>query len=130
MQGMQTSLFLAKLIGPVMIVIGLAVIINHEEFRKLAQEFLSSRALMFLSGFVILPAGIAILIVHNIWRLDWRVIVTLIGWLLAVSGAVRMLAPKFVTERGNAMLRHPQTLLIAGVAWAAIGFVLFFFGYR
>ena len=127
---MQTSIFLAKLIGPVMIVIGLAVLLNQDGFRKLSQEFLASRALLFLSGLVLLPAGIAILIVHNIWRLDWRVLITIIGWLIVVSSAVRLLAPRFVAERGNTMLKHPQMPLIAGIIWAAIGFVLFFFGYR
>ena len=74
---MQTSIYLAKLIGPVMIVIGLAVLLNQEDFRKLSGEFLNSRALLFLSGLVVLPAGIAILIVHNVWRLDWRVLITI-----------------------------------------------------
>ena len=127
---MQTSIFLAKLMGPVMIVIGLAVLIHQEDFRKLSQEFISSRALLFLSGMIILPAGIAILIVHNVWRLDWRVLITIMGWLMTIGGAVRLLAPRFVTERANTVLKHPQMLLIAGIIWAAIGFVLFFFGYR
>ena len=77
-----------------------------------------------------LPAGIAILIVHSVWRLDWRVLITIVGWLLTVGGAIRVLAPRFVTERANTVLKHPQMLLIAGIIWAAIGFVLFFFGYR
>jgi len=127
---MQTSIFLAKLIGPVMIVIGLAVLINQEEFRKLSQEFISSRALLFLSGLVMLPAGIAILIVHNYWRLDWRVIITIIGWLITVSSTIRLLAPRFVTERSGVLVKHPQMPLLAGIIWAAIGFVLFFYGYR
>jgi hypothetical protein len=127
---MQTSIFLAKLIGPVMIVIGLAVLIHQEEFRKLSGEFISSRALLFLSGIIILPAGIAILIVHNVWRLDWRVLITIVGWLLTVGGAVRLLAPRFVADRTNIFLKHPQMPLIAGIVSAAIGFVLFFYGYR
>ena len=127
---MQTSIYLAKLIGPVMIVIGVAVILNQDEFRKLSQEFIGSRALLFLSGLIILPAGIAILLAHNVWLLNWRVIITIIGWLMTVGGAVRLLAPRFVAERGGAMLKNPQMPLIAGIAWAAIGFVLFFFGYR
>ena len=127
---MQTSIFLAKLIGPVMIIVGLAVLINQDEFRKLSQEFIGSRALLFLSGLVMLPAGIAILIVHNVWRLDWRVLITILGWLITISSAIRLLAPRFVTERGGVMLKHPQTPLIAGIIWAIIGFVLFFFGYR
>ena len=127
---MQTSIFLAKLIGPVMIVIGLAVLLNQDGFRQLSQEFLASRALLFLSGLVLLPAGIAILIVHNIWRLDWRVLITIIGWLIVVSSAVRLLAPRFVAERGGVLLKESQMPVIAGIIWAAIGFVLFFFGYR
>ncbi len=127
---MPISIFLAKLIGPVMIVIGLAVIIHQEDFRKLAQEFISSRALLFLSGLIMLPAGIAILIVHNVWRLDWRVLITIMGWLLTVGGAIRLLAPRFVAERGSTMLKHPQMPLIAGIVWAAIGCILFFYGYR
>ena len=127
---MPISIFLAKLIGPVMIIVGLAVLINQDEFRKLSQEFIGSRALLFLSGLVMLPAGIAILIVHNVWRLDWRVIITIIGWLITISSAIRLLAPQFVTSRGGVMLKHPQMPLIAGIIWAAIGFVLFFFGYR
>ncbi len=127
---MQTSIYLAKLIGPVMIVIGLAVLLNQDEFRKLSQEFLASRALMFLSGFVLLPAGIAILLVHNVWLLNWRVLITIIGWLIVVSSAVRLLAPRFVAERGGVLLKEPQMPVIAGIIWAAIGCVLFFFGYR
>lgn len=127
---MPISIFLAKLLGPVMIVIGLAVLINQEDFRKLSQEFISSRALLFLSGMIILPAGIAILIVHNVWRLDWRVLITIMGWLLTVGGAIRLLAPRFVAERANGVLKFPQMPLIAGIVWAAIGFVLFFYGYR
>ena len=127
---MQTSIFLAKLIGPVMIVIGLVVLIHQEEFRKLSQEFIGSRALLFLSGLVMLPAGIAILIVHNVWRLDWRVLITILGWLMTIGGAIRLLAPRVVAERGNTMLKHQQMPLIAGIIWAAIGFVLFFYGYR
>jgi len=50
---MSTSVFLARLIGPVMLVIGLAVLANQRAFRELAEEFLASRALIFLSGLLI-----------------------------------------------------------------------------
>jgi len=54
---MSTSVFLARLIGPVMLVIGLAVFANQRAFRELAEEFLASRALIFLSGLLIMPVG-------------------------------------------------------------------------
>jgi hypothetical protein len=36
---MQTSVFLARLIGPVMLVVGLAVFANQRAFRDMAEEF-------------------------------------------------------------------------------------------
>ena len=59
---MSTSVFLARLIGPVMLVIGLAVFANQRAFRELAEEFLASKALLFLSGLLIMPVGLAIVL--------------------------------------------------------------------
>ena len=36
---MQTSIFIARLIGPVMIVAGLAVLLNRQGFRTMAEDF-------------------------------------------------------------------------------------------
>jgi hypothetical protein len=63
---MSNSLFLARLIGPVMLVVGVAVFTNPRGFRDMAEEFLASRALMFLSGLIIMPVGVAIVLTHNI----------------------------------------------------------------
>ena len=57
---MSTSVFIAWLIGPVMLVIGIALLTNQSAFRDMAEEFLASRALLFLSGLLIMPAGLAL----------------------------------------------------------------------
>ena len=44
---MANSIFLAKLMGPVMLAVGIGVLINGNGFRSLAEEFLRSRALIF-----------------------------------------------------------------------------------
>src|SRR3977135_3804864 len=95
---MSTSVFIARLIGPVMLVIGLAVLTNQQAFRDMAEEFLASRALIFLSGLLIMPVGLAIVLTHNIWAADGRVMITLFGWLNAIGGAGRLFAPAFLVE--------------------------------
>ena len=99
---MSTSVFIARLIGPVMLVIGLAVFANQRAFRELAEEFLASRALTFLSGLIIMPAGLAIVLTHNIWAIDGRVMITVFGWANAIGGAIRLAAPAYVMRRGSA----------------------------
>ena len=45
---MLTSHFLARLIGPVMALVGVGLLVNELAFRKMAQEFLRSPALIYL----------------------------------------------------------------------------------
>jgi hypothetical protein len=126
---MSNSLFLARLIGPVMLVVGLAVFANPRGFREIAEEFLASRALMFLSGLIIMPVGVAIVLTHNIWTADWRVAITVFGWLCAIGGALRLFGPLFVVKAGHAMLRQSYFTPIAAAIWVVLGLLFCFFGY-
>ena len=126
---MSNSLFLARLIGTVMLVVGLAVFTNPRGFRDMAEEFLAGRALMFLSGLIIMPVGIAIVLTHNIWTADWRVAITVFGWLCAIGGALRLFGPLFVVKAGHAMLRQPYFTPVAAAIWVVLGLLFCFFGY-
>jgi hypothetical protein len=126
---MQTSIFIARLIGPVMIVAGLSVLLNRQGFRSMADDFLASRGLMFLAGMMVMLAGLAIVLTHNVWTADWRVIVTLFGWLMVIAGAIRILEPPFLYASARAFLRHRTLPTIAGLIWLALGIVFCLFGY-
>jgi hypothetical protein len=127
---MSNSVFIARLIGPVMLVIGLAVFANRRAFRELAEEFLASRALMFLSGLIIMPAGLAIVLTHNIWAVDGRVMITLFGWANVIGGAIRLAAPAYVMQTGRAMLKRPYFIPIAAAIWVVAGALFCLFGFR
>jgi hypothetical protein len=126
---MSTSVFLARLIGPVMLVIGLAVFANPRGFRDMAEEFMASRALMFIGGLLIMPAGLAIVLTHNVWTADWRVLITIFGWLGAIGGALRLFGPLFVVKAGHAMLGQPHFTTVAAAIWVVLGLLFCFFGY-
>ena len=126
---MSTSVFIARLIGPVMLVVGLAVFANPRGLREMAEEFLASRALMFLSGLLLMPAGLAIVLTHNVWTADWRVLITLLGWLIAIGGALRLFGPLFVVKAGHAMLNQPYFTSIAAAIWVVLGLLFCFFGF-
>jgi hypothetical protein len=126
---MTNSVFIARLIGPVMLVIGLAVFANQQAFRELAEEFLASRALLFLSGLLIMPVGLAIVLTHNIWAADGRVMITLFGWVNVLGGAVRLVAPAYVMQTGRAMLKRPYFLTLAAAIWVVAGSLFCLFGF-
>jgi uncharacterized protein YjeT (DUF2065 family) len=126
---MATSVFLAKLIGPVLLVAAIGLFINTSGYRAMAQEFLRGPALLYLAGILTMTAGLAIVLNHNVWVANWPVLITILGWLAVIGGAVRMALPDVTRKLGDSMLRNDRTLQIGGAVWLAIGAILTFFGY-
>jgi hypothetical protein len=125
----NTSIFLAKLIGPVLLVIGAGMIINAGTFRVIFEEFVRNRAFVVLGGLISMPAGLAIVLTHNVWVANWPVLITVVGWLMAFSGAFRLVAPQDAIKFGRKMYEQPNGVFVGAVIWAAIGAILCFFGY-
>jgi hypothetical protein len=126
---MQRSIYLAKLIGPVFITMGLGLLLNGAIFRALIGQFLQGYAFIYLSGLLALPVGIALILAHNVWTPDWRVIVTIVGWLAAIGGVIRIMLPQVVQTIGTAVFSHPEVPIVAGFAVLVLGGVLSYFGY-
>ena len=91
---MDTSLLLARLMGPLFLVAGAGVLLNREHYRQMIGSFLTDAALYYFSGALALIAGVAILLFHNLWVADWRVAITIIGWLSLLKGLLRLLFPR------------------------------------
>jgi hypothetical protein len=126
---MQTSIFLAKLIGPFFLIVGAGLLLNQAQFRALAEEFMRSPALVFLTGLIALPAGLAIVLTHNVWVANWPVLITILGWLTVFKGAIRLLAPQQTLNVGRTVLAKPHVITISAAIWLVIGTVLTYFGY-
>ena len=126
---MSNSIFLAKLIGPLALALGFGVLFNREAVRAVLDEFIRNRAILFLAGLITFPAGLAIVLTHNVWVADWPVIVTIVGWLTMFSGAMRIVAPEGAIRYGRRAYERPGGALFGAVVWLALGAVLTFFGY-
>lgn len=126
---MQTSIFLAKLIGPLLLVMGAGILIKPADFRTMVQGFIGNTALIYLAGVLAFVPGLAVVLTHNVWTADWRIAITLLGWLALIAGIIRILLPQQVQAAGAVLIARPATLAAAGIAFAAIGALLCFFGY-
>src|SRR4029077_14394813 len=124
-----TSIFLAKLIGPLALALGLGILFNRDAVRAVMDEFTRNRAIMFLAGIISFPAGLAVVLTHNVWVADWPVIITIMGWLTAFSGSLRFVAPEGASRDGRRAYERPGGPLFGALIWLALGAVLTFFGY-
>lgn len=126
---MQTSLFIAKLIGPILVVAGLTGALNPDAIRKMGRDFLESPALIFVAGFLALLGGLAMVNTHNVWVADWPVILTVFGWLMIAGGIMRIGFPEFTRSFGRSMLDKGTMLRVLSVVQALLGAFLMYKGY-
>jgi hypothetical protein len=127
---MTPSTFIARILGPVLVIVGIGLLLEGETFRAMAGEFLHSSALIYLSGVMTLAAGLAILNVHHLWTRDWRVFVTIFGWLLLVGGILRILAMSWAQSVGESLIAHRRWPLAGAVVTLALGAFLTVMGYQ
>ena len=127
---MQSSMFLARLLGPLFIVIGVGMLVNQSIYEMMIGEFLHSSALIYLSGLLSLLGGLAIVNVHNSWRFEWPFVITVLGWLLLIGGVIRIVLPQFVVTIGTTIYGPRAALVVVSIAALGIGGVLTFNGYR
>jgi hypothetical protein len=126
---METSLFLAKLIGPILLTLSAAVLINQVNMREMATDFLKHRGLIFLAGILTLTTGLAIVLTHNVWVAGWPVIITIFGWLSVIGGIFRIVFPDSVKSIGQSMLEKQTLFTVSGVVQGLIGAWLCYVGY-
>ena len=126
---METSLFIARLAGPVLVVAGLAALINPKLLEEVGREFMAGKAMLFLVGILTLVLGLAIVNTHNVWVADWPVIITLFGWGAILSGVVRTAFPDLTRSMGGAILSNRTALIASAVAQVVIGLWLSWVAY-
>ena len=63
--------------------------------------------LVLISGVLAIVAGLSIVNTHNVWIVDWTLIVTVFGWALVLGGASRIIAPQVVSDVGSSMMARP-----------------------
>jgi uncharacterized membrane protein HdeD (DUF308 family) len=116
---MDASIYIARIIGPLLIVNSIGVLVGGKAYRAMAQEFLKSRALIYLTGFITLLIGLAIV---NARTTGWPVALTAIGWLFVFGGGFRMLMPDRIAQFGTEMLdKTPWLMVAAGIVQLLIG---------
>ncbi len=118
---MDTSIFLAKLIGPMLMTFSAALLINQDNMRDMAADFLEHRGLIFLAGVLTLLGGLAIVITHNVWVAGWPVVITIFGWLCVIGGVFRIVFPDSVKSIGESMLEKRGIFTVSGIVQALIG---------
>jgi hypothetical protein len=124
-----SSTYLARLLGPALAVVGLSMLLRPSDYLAVVAGVLRSPALLYLASLLGLLGGIALVLAHNEWVADWRVIVTLLGWISILDSASWVLIPEAAERFWSPLISSPVLPLWGGAIVLLLGAVLCYFGY-
>ena len=127
---MDNSILLARFIGPYIIVIDIGLLVNLKTYRTIMEDFFKNAALVYVTGLLTFVAGLAIVLFHNIWVLDWRLIITLFGWNILIKGALLVISPATSAKIAALFAKNNKLVIIPWIIMLAIGIFLTTKGYR
>jgi cytochrome bd-type quinol oxidase subunit 2 len=126
---MTASKKIAGLIGPTLIAMAAAMLLNLSSFPALAEQVSRDPALILVSGILLLVAGLAIVRAHNHWSGGWPVLVMVLGWLAIVGGLARMLFPFQLAGIAGGLGQGTGLVIVTAVVLLVVGGFLSFKAY-
>ena len=127
---MNLSIFLAQALGLYLIFLSIAYILNRKRFKPLLVDMMNNPGLMFVVGVIALIMGILMVVSHNIWVKDWRIIITIIAWMALFKGINIIFFPNFLNKISKKWIYNNNLYYITFFFTILMGAVLLYFGYR
>jgi TM2 domain-containing membrane protein YozV len=126
----EPAVLIARLTGPVLVAIALGILLNASFYVGAIIEAVHSPTLVYMSGIASLLAGLAILNAYAAWTSDWRIVVTIVGWIFTIAGVIRIVIPQLVTNIATKIYSGPTALSVTAIIVLVVGGFLAFKGYR
>lgn len=124
---MELSNFLANIFGLSIIAVSLSLLLYPKNIKKIFDS-MQNEITLFVTGIISFIIGITMVLTHNVWVYDWRIIVTILGWAILIKGIIRLFLPEFVIKMGKKMVNNqwiPSILVVEII----LGCVLIYFGF-
>ncbi len=112
---MQLTLFIGQILSIIWVVMGLAIIVHNQRFKKVFNDFCEKPSLLALSGFLSLTLGAILVSAHNIWVFNIQGLITVLGWVIFLHGFMRLVFPEWVSQKGKQFLMAKNGLMF--MAW-------------
>jgi uncharacterized membrane protein len=123
---MSAPNILAEIFGGMLVLVGLTAF-NKSYLTAAMGELAKSKALTWLAGLLTFVIGVASVSFYHAWSSDWRVVVTVVGWLTVLKGVFITLFP--TTSIGFYRRALTSTVMtVSGIVAVLIGIVLLYLG--
>jgi hypothetical protein len=91
---MNTQAFVAQFWGWLTLTVALILFIRPKVLHDIKRLIVENRAFGLAYGLMSLILGITSVLLHNVWELNWHVVITIFGWLALVKGIIVLAWPE------------------------------------
>lgn len=125
------SVAIARVLGPLFLLVGLGALINMGYMREMMDEFTKGKQHFCMIGLGIVQFffGMFLVTSHNIWVANWTVLITIIGWVSLIKGVLALLLPRVAMSMMVSLKGQSWWIPVAGVVAVVIGAVFTYFGF-
>lgn len=127
---MDVSRFLSKVIGIYLIIVSLSIIVNFPQFAIYLNDLLNNVSIMFITGFFTLILGILMVVSHNVWQWNWRLLITILSWVTLIKGSTLIFYPHFIDKATILFIQNSTMAYIAAIIDLFLGILLMYFGFK
>ena len=120
--------FCARVIGPLMLIIGAIVIVRFDAIASMMPS-ISDAPLAFVTGIFTLILGAILFAAHHHWTSPTAILISLLGVLTIVRGVLLMMAPDAIAGFATQALQAGLAPWIAGGVSLLIGLWLTYAGW-
>ena len=96
---MDISIFFARLWGSFFVVFGLLFIITKQLGKTI--EMTDNKAFVISTGYISFLMGLVTVILHNVWALNWKVAITILGWSTLMKGIMKIGFPEVIHKQAQ-----------------------------
>ncbi len=125
---MDISLFLARLMGIYLIIIGLAYLLKRGMFRAVMHDYFKSPALVVTAAVLNIILGLLLVLSHNVWEWGWHGVITFFGYAVLMKGLLNLFLPEW-GKKISSRLVDRNFLIYAGLISLALGLYLGYYGF-
>lgn len=112
-----TTRFCARIIGPLMLIVGAVVIARFDDIALMLPNLFQDTALLFVTGLFTLIAGLVLLAAHHHWNSAVAIAISLLGVLTVLRGVVLLTMPTLLSAvAASAMHAMPGALAVGALA--------------
>jgi uncharacterized membrane protein len=127
----RTRMF-ARVLGPFFAIVPTTVAIRGSYMQTLFAEFKANPMWPWLFGAILLMFGLVIIAFHQYWRSPAAIIVSVVGWFLAIRGVLLLTVTQAYSAAGDAIYSSGATVVIwvLFICLALAGLYLTYVGWK